>query len=508
MDAKLMAVLPLGAAMLASCTPGEEHKNVLFLMVDDMRDWTGYLDGYEARVYTPNIDRLASQGIAFTNAHTAASISCPSRNAIFTGKRPSTTGLYNNDQWWKAVLPEEVTMPQYFKENGYRSVGIGKIFHHTPGNNPPCCWDECKEMVSDIPWNFADWTPEQFFLKYGYRGEIIPYPDWKPGNGLLPNRAELDWGAIPGKAEAEYGDCIAVDNFVEFIERKENKEPFFCAVGIFKPHLPWHVPQKYYDMYPLEDIVLPEVPADDLDDVPAIGKKLAKTRSKDYKYIKNAGKWKEAVQAYLASITFADAQIGKILDALEHSRYGKNTIVVLCSDHGWHLGTKGHWHKSTLWEECTRVPFVIKVPGCEPRFCDASVDLTNIYPTLISLCGLPEKDDLDGYDMTPLITGDAKVWNYPARTEILRGNMAVRDSQWRYIHYSDGGEELYNMADDPNQWYNLADNPEYKAIKDNLKQWVPEVYAESLASKTDFFFDPYAYTYLHKETGQFIDGKK
>lgn len=500
--------LPLAMIAACSCTAEPDtDKNVLLIMLDDMRDWAGYLGGYEGTVYTPNIDRLAGQGIAFTNAHTVASISCPSRNAIFTGKRPSTTGLYDNNQWWKAVLPNEVTMPQYFKDNGYYSVGIGKLFHHTPGNNPPCSWDECDEMVSDIPWNFADWSPEKFFLNYGYRGEIVPYPDWKPGNGLLPNSAELDWGAIPGKAEEEYGDCIAADRFEKFISRNIDR-PFYCAVGIFKPHLPWHVPQKYYDMYPLEEIVLPEVKDNDLDDIPQIGKRLAKAKSKDFRHIRDNGKWKEAVQAYLASITFADAQVGKVLDALEKSGKDKNTIVVLCSDHGWHLGTKGHWHKSTLWEECTKVPFIMRVPGYSHQICDAPVDLANIFPTLVSLCGLPQKSDLDGHDMTSLISGDSVNWNYPARTEILVGNMAVRDREWRYIRYSDGGEELYNMKEDPNEWYNLASDPKYASIKEMLGKWIPETFADPCPKKTDYYFDPYSYTYMHRTTGEFIDGKK
>lgn len=508
MDKNCLLILPLGAVSLCSCSGDKEQPyNVLFIMTDDMRDWTGYLGGYEGLVHTPNIDRLAEEGIAFTNAHTAASISCPSRNAIFTGKRPSTTGLYNNGQWWKAVLPDEVPMPQYFKEHGYYSIGIGKVFHHTPGNNPPCCWDENKEMVSDIPWNFADWTPEQFFLDYGYRGEIVPYPDWKPGNGLLPNRAELDWGAIPGKRESEYGDCIAADSFEEFIGRNMDA-PFFCAVGIFKPHLPWHVPQKYYDMYPLDEICLPEVKEDDLKDIPSVGKRLAKSKSKDFRHIRDAGKWKEAVQAYLASITFADAQVGKVLDALEKSGKAENTVVVLCSDHGWHLGTKGHWHKSTLWEECTRVPLIMKVPGLKHYVCEAPVDLVNIYPTLLSLCGLPPKDDLDGHDMTSLVTGKCTGWEYPAMTEILVGNMAVRDSSWRYIRYSDGGEELYDLKNDPNEWTNLAEDPAYDDIKASLGRWIPETFAESLPQKTDFFFDPYAYTFMDRKTGKFIDGRK
>ena len=157
---------------------------MLFFTVDDMRDYVGYLNAYGGIVHTPNIDRLAESGMAFTNAHTAATVCCPSRNAMLTGKRPSTTGLYENSQWWKAAIPDLVTMPQHFKNNGYYTAGAGKIFHHTPGNNPPCSWDEFQDQVFDDPWVFAEWSPEKYFLNFGYRGEKVPFPDWKPLNGI------------------------------------------------------------------------------------------------------------------------------------------------------------------------------------------------------------------------------------------------------------------------------------------------------------------------------------
>ena len=201
-------------------TPLAKDKyNVLLISIDDLKDWVGYLGGYEGKVFTPNLDRLAAQGVAFTNAHTAATVCCPSRNAMMLGKRPSTTGLYNNDQWWKATLPEEISMPQYFKSHGYYTAGAGKVFHHTPGNNPPCSWDEYQEQVFDDPWNFAEWSPERYFITYGYRGPIIPFPDWKPLNGLFPHKAESDWGPIPFKKEEAYGDVQAVNFAADFLNQ-------------------------------------------------------------------------------------------------------------------------------------------------------------------------------------------------------------------------------------------------------------------------------------------------
>ena len=483
--------------------------NVLIITVDDLKDWVGYLDGYEGQVFTPNIDQLAGEGLAFTNAHTAATVCCPSRNAFMLGKRPSTTGLYNNGQWYKAVLPDEIALPQYFKMHGYYSAGAGKIFHHTPGNNPPCNWDEFQDQVFDDPWNFAEWSAERYFLNYGYRAPIVPYPDWKPLNGIYPIRPELDWGPIPGKEADAYGDTKAVQFAQDFLSRAHT-QPFFLAVGIYRPHLPWHVPSKYYDRYPLSEIIVPEYRENDLADVPEAGKKLAAQGGEDFLQIRNENKLKEAVQAYLASITFTDDQVGAILESLAQSPYASSTIVVLWSDHGYHLGTKDHWHKQTLWEECTRIPFIMKVPGAAGNGseCSEPVDMTHVYPTLLSLCGLPKKGDLDGRDLSRLLEEPDSEWAYPAISEIGQGNVAIRSHNWRYIQYKDGSEELYNRDQDPNEWNNVASQEKYRAELDRHRNWVPEQFAPVLPGKTSFFFDPYHYTWLKKSSSKFIDGKR
>ncbi|MCX6326946.1 MAG: sulfatase [Bacteroidia bacterium] len=486
----------------------KEKYNVLFITVDDMRDYVGYLGGYGGKVHTPNMDRLASMGVAFTNAHTSVTVSCPSRNAMLTGKRPSTTGLYNNDQWWKAALPELVPMPQYFRNNGYYTAGAGKIFHHTPGNNPPCSWDEYQAQVFDDPWVFAEWSPEKYWLNYGYRTPKVPFPNWKPLNGIPTLGAEMDWGAIPGKKDGDYGDVQIVNFARKFLAQKHEK-PFFLALGTFRPHIPWHVPQKYFDMYPLDSIVLPIIKEDDLNDIPEAGKKLALDNN-DYNLIKDAGKYKEAIQAYLACITFADTQLGDILEALKKSDYNDNTIIVFWSDHGWHFGTKQHWHKQTLWEECTRIPFIIKVPGItKPNsVCDKPVDMVNVFPTLITLCGLPKMDGLDGHDMTPLLKNPGSEWNYPAITEIKVGHVAIRSQNWRYIHYNDGTEELYDRINDPNEWTNLAGDVKYNNIIEMHRKWIPASFAKPVPGKASYYFDPCTYTFMNRETGAFVDGKE
>lgn len=487
-----------------------EKPNVLLLSVDDMRDFVGFLDGYPGEVYTPNMDRLASMGIAFTNAHIACPLSCPSRNATMTGRYPSTTGLYDNNQWMKAVYPDMPTIPSYFKQNGYYTACAGKIFHHTPGNNAPSNWsdwEKCQDIVFDDTWQTADFTPEKFW-QYGYRGPIPQKPDWKPLNQIkgLPN--PMDWGPIPGKPAEEYGDIAVTEYAKKFLSCK-HESPFFLALGTFKPHIPWHVAKKYFDMYPLDEIVLPERLDNDLDDVPAGGRKLALDND-NYQVIRDAGKLKEAVQAYLACITFVDEQIGEILDALESSPYAKNTIVVFWSDHGWHFGEKDHWHKRTLWEECTRIPFVVYDPSNKNngKECNASVDMTAMFPTLISLCGLPELEGLDGVDISQLIRHPESKWNTPARTVFKKGNIAIRSDRWRYIRYADGGEELYDHSKDPHEWHNLANDPACQQIKQELGKWVPAEFHKPVAGKNTFLFDPYAFTFLNKETGAFIDGNK
>ncbi len=357
MNRSLFLVAVLAGALLLSCSsPRAARPNVLFLAVDDMNDWTSVLEGYGGKVHTPNIERLAKKGVSFVNAQTASSVCCPSRTALMLGKRPSTTGIYNNGQWWRPHMPDAVSIPMHFRKHGYTAVGAGKIFHHTAGNNPPDQWDDFQRLVfNDDPW-FRGAK-----LNYPW-SKHTPYPTGYPFSGMKGTPHEGDWGVLPGKPEREYDDARTADYAIRFL-RGVHRKPFFLACGIFRPHLPWYAPQRYFDLYPLDGVVLPEVLEDDLDDIPAEGRRLSKARRADFERIKKAGKWKEAVQAYLASISFADAQLGRVLDALERSPYKSNTVIVFWSDHGWHLGEKNHWHKMTLWEEAARIPFIWVAPA-------------------------------------------------------------------------------------------------------------------------------------------------
>jgi choline-sulfatase len=503
----LVALTFLGAVGIARAKHQDDRPNVLFLAVDDMKDWVNCLGGYEGTVYTPNIDRLAKRGTLFTNAHCPSPKCAPSRAAILTGLRPSTTGLYDNGHWWLPHLPDVVTIPSRFRRSGYRVVGAGKIFHHTAGNHPPNQWDDFQRLTfQEDPWfrgvelNYPWSHPE-------------PFPEGFPFSGVKGLGHENDWGALP-IADKEYDDAVTTAYAVRFLKKwgsedhSSKPKPFFLACGMFRPHLPWYVPQKYFDMYPLADIVLPTTRADDLDDLPAEGLKFAKARRSDFEKIRSAGKWKQAVRAYLASITCADARVGRVLDALSESPTAQNTIIVLWSDHGWHLGEKQHWHKTTLWEEATRVPLIICAPGYGPAVCDRPVSLLDLYPTLNELIGFDADDSHDGVSLVPLLRNPRAEWRRPAVIEFKRGNAAVRSQRYRYIRYRDGGEELYDHETDPYEWHNLADSEEYAAIKNELASWIAQDWAESAPTKGAYQFDPHAFTWTHKKTGSVTKGKE
>ncbi|MBL62508.1 MAG: iduronate-2-sulfatase [Opitutae bacterium] len=474
--------------------------NVLFVAVDDMNDWVGFLDGYPGEEHTPNLDRLAAQGTAFTNAHVAAPVCCPSRAAVMSGRLPTSTGIYGNQQWIKPHLPKLDTLPQTFRNHGYHAVGSGKIFHHTAGNNAPGQWDLYRRLVfTDDSW--ARTSP----LLYPYSPHKA-LPKNFPFCGITLYSREVDWGTL-AKPEKDYDDAQTIDFGIEFLSKKKDK-PFFLACGVFHPHLPWYVPQKYLDLYPLDSIVLPEAPSDDLDDVPKPGRQLALHKSDNLKKIRDRGKWKEAVRHYLASISFADAQVGRLLNALEKSAHAKNTIVVLWSDHGWHLGEKGHWHKRTLWEEATRVPLVIAAPshGKPGQRCSRPVSLIDLYPTLLELCRLPPKAGLDGDSLVPLLKNPQAPRRKPAIIVEAGRHVAIRDERFRYVRYGDGSEELYDHEDDPNEWSNRAKDPKLAEVKERLAQWIPKKWAKQAPTKNAYRFDPWKYEWTVKATGDVISG--
>lgn len=497
-----IAILDLVACSINfAAEPRADAPNVLFIAVDDLNDWVGCLGGCPGRVETPHIDALAAEGMLFTNAHCAAPVCNPSRTAVMTGLRPSTTGVYNNGHWWRPALPDVVTLPEHFGRNGYLVEGGGKVFHHTPGFNPPEQWDTYFHQVFDDPWH----RPSP--------GSAMPvrtlnWPDGFPLNridnvaeGRRPpaNPLEFDWGPFD-KPDAEMGDGRMVEWAVDFLSRGHDR-PFFLAAGIFRPHLPWYAPRSYFEQYPLDEIVLPEVPEDDLDDVPEAGVEMARYRGDEWRLLKNRDRWTDAVQAYLASISFADALVGRLIDALHRSPYAANTIIVLWSDHGWHLGEKHHWHKFTLWEEATRVPLIVVAPGVtSPGRCAQPVSLIDLYPTLVELCGLPARSEFEGESLVPLLADPESGWDRAAVvTTQGPGNHAVRSRDFRYIRYADGGEELYDHRTDPNEWTNLAVDGSRAELIQRLSGYLPASNAPPVPGKNHWSFDPDSYTWQARD---------
>lgn len=418
--------------------------NVLFIAIDDLRDWIGYL-GANEQVKTPNLDRLASRGLRFTRSYCAAPVCNPSRTALMTGLRPSTSGVYDNGTDWREAVPNDlVTLPMHFKANGYLVAGAGKIYHEA--------------YRRDSDWNL---------YKAAERKQPQPKGDDRGVGGIVFAPVDCDDG--------ELEDYKTVTWTIDQLKQKRDA-PFFLACGLHKPHMPWFVPRKYYDMYPLEQIKLPPTIPNDLDDVPPAGVQMAKPWG-DHAAIVKANRWKDAVQGYLAAITYADAQIGRLLDGFDKSGHKDNTIVMLWCDHGWHLGEKEHWRKFALWEEATRSPLIIVAPGVtRPNtVCNRTVDFMSIYPTLTDLCSLSTPAHVEGKSIRSLLTKPDATWDAPAITTYLFKNHAVRTAQWRYIRYANGDEELYDETKDPHEWTNLAKKSEFANVKTELAKSMPTV---------------------------------
>jgi len=419
-----------------------EKPNVLFIAVDDLNHWVGHL-GRNKQTKTPNIDRLAAMGVTFANAQCAAPVCNPSRAALLSGKRPSTTGIYDNNSFFMEVLNPGESLVMQFKNAGYDTLGTGKIWHGGLG------WQEQWTAIQEETFKKGKVSDRSI-------GKLVFGPIVEGGDEALPDTGIADYGI------SELG--------------KTHDKPFFLALGFHKPHLPWNVPQKYYDMHPLADIQLPPTKEGDLSDVPPAGVAIAKPEG-GHAAVLASGRWKEAVQAYLATITYLDGQIGRVLDAYDKSPQKNNTIIVFWGDHGWHLGEKSHWSKFTLWEEAARAPFIWVVPGLTKPggFCKSPVDFMSVYPTLCDLASLPKPAWLEGDNIRPLLADPAAAWNGVGVTTFGQNNHAVRTDRWRYIRYADGGEELYDHSNDEYEWTNLAAKPEHAALKAELARHFPAV---------------------------------
>ncbi len=439
------SVLPVVVSSLAWSKP-----NVLFIAVDDLNDWVGCLKGHP-QAKTPRIDELAERGTLFTNAHCQSPLCNPSRTSLMTGLRPSTTGIYGLTPWFRD-LPEwkdVVSLPQHFSRNGYRTYATGKIYHNNYGHVPGTEFDVVGPRASVGPW---------------------------PKEKLVDTPAEMrmmDWGCFPHRDE-DKGDWKVASWAVEQLNAKP-KEPFFLSVGFFLPHVPCFATEKWFALQPEESLELPLIRHDDRNDTPRFSWYLHwKLPEPRLKFLEEHNQWKNLVRSYLASTSFVDSQVGRVVDALEANGLADNTIIVLWSDHGWHLGEKLITGKTTLWERSTRVPLIFAGPGTtKGAKCDRSVELLDLYPTLVDMCGLPDVDHLEGQSLVPFLQDAAANRDRPAITTHNPDNHGVRSERWRYIVYADGSEELYDVQSDPNEWTNLANRPEHGNVITEHRRWLP-----------------------------------
>ena len=407
----------------------QQHLNIILLCIDDLRDWVGYMDSHPG-VHTPNIDRLRARSLSFDHAYCSVPVCLASRGSTLWGISPQSAGLYTDSDLkpYRALFedPNLQPLPWWFSQAGYETISTGKVFHWGMGTKR--YWDVFKPYPS-IP------------VTYGDHGTFFDF-------GLLPEGEQ-------------HADQVAADFAVQQINQAR-KHSWFMAIGLFQPHVPWRLPKWAFDLHPLDDVVLPVVRDDDLEDIPPAGVKLAQFPSLEaegktvtgHDLVVGSGLWRNHVQAYLAACSHTDAMVGQILDALDNSPHAQHTAVVLWSDHGYHLGEKLHWRKMALWEQATRVPLLLDVPGrveANSSF-DSPVSLLDLAPTLTDIAGIPTPSQFQGQSLLGITREQARA--RPAHM-VWGEAESLRVDNWRWTRYADGGEELYNLAEDPREHNNL-----------------------------------------------------
>lgn len=419
--------------------------NVLFIAVDDLNTDLGCYGN--TFVKSPNFDRLAKIGVRFDRAYNQFPLCSPSRSSLLTGQRPDVTGIYELKTHFRETLPNIVTLPQLFKNNNYYTARIGKIYHYgvpgqigTDGLDDPISWNH------KINPKGRDKTEE---------------PEVKNLTPARPLGSALAWRATEG-TDDEQTDGISANEAIKILEQKKD-EPFFLAVGFYRPHSPYVAPKKYFDLYPVDKVPLPKEIANDLDDIPD-----AALFTKPPHWGLSEADRREALRAYYATISFMDAQVGKLLDAVERLKLSDNTIIVLWSDHGYNVGQHGQWMKQSLFENSARVPLIISVPGVtKGKSSGRTVELLDIYPTLAELTGLDPHQKLQGQSLVPLLKKPDAPWNKPAYTQVRRNAImgrSVRTERFRYTEWDGGkaGVELYDHQNDTYEFTNLSEKAEYK----------------------------------------------
>jgi len=456
-----LLLLLLPATTVTAADSPTVKPNVLMICIDDLNDWVGFLGGHPQSI-TPHMDSLAGRGRIFANAHCAVPVCTCSRVSVMSGVAATTHGSYEIGPRYEQLpaLAKIPTIQRYLKDNGYYTLSGGKVLHHGFGGR----------LAGDIDRSLGR--------------RKAPRPK-KPMNRPSDWSGAWDWGAYPAD-DVEMGDFQLAKAAATALQEDFGK-PFFMSVGFFRPHVPLFVPPKWFDLYDAEEIILPRNPKSDLDDLPpnflSINNyTVAPTHAEVIKH----GTRRSLTHAYLASISFVDHCVGIVVAALASSLHADNTIIVLWSDHGFHLGEKQHWAKRSLWEESTRVPLVLVGPGIKSgEECREPASLIDIYPTLIEMCGLPANRHLEGVSLLPQLKDPATPREQPAITSSYFGNHAVRSRDWRLVVYEDGPRELYDHRNDPDEFKNLAGNPAYKATRDQLANWIPEDAAPEFKAKSE-----------------------
>ena len=445
----------------------ESKPDIVLIIVDDLNDWLGCLDGHPD-AYSPNIDALAEHGMLFPQAYCNSPQCRPSRTSMMHGVYPFKTGTYFNARFQNEAPIKTPAMQQFFMNQGYRVASGGKVFHGTPG-------------------------------RYGdslFRKPADPKPP-KGENNFNAMAAPNDGYALDAKDE-EMSD-YKVATWASEQWQMVTEKPLLMTVGFFRPHRPLHVPKPWFEKFPLSSIRRPAEPVgvDDWEDMPEFSRRLARTHAhkplhqglSDHEYIVENQQWDATIRAYHASIAFVDRQIGRFLDTIKKNPRGRETYIILTSDHGWHLGEKKHWCKGAIWEQTTHVPFIVSGPGIEPGSkCLQPVSLIDVYPSLVDLAGLEVPAWLDGTSIKSQLT-DPESPRGPAISSYGEGNTSIRTLNWRYIRYEDGSEELYDHRSDPNEWTNLAQVPDHKDVKIRLMNLIPANQHAGL--KVQDWFDRY-----------------
>jgi len=465
-----LAALAIG--LVPSVLAKEPSPNVIFFAVDDLCDWVGAMGHTQAK--TPNMDALAQGGVSFNNAHCPGVFCAPSRSAIFTGRFASTTGCYRTEIYFHNH-PELRPLQVSFSKAGYTTYGAGKLFHHQAGYIDHRGWTEFflrNKAAKREGWPLDSW------------GKDTPLPDPFPTS--IYNRGRqitggmfLEWAAIPNEREKDMADTRRVNWACDILKQKHDK-PFFLAVGLYAPHFPNYVPKKYFDLYDADQIKAPPYKEDDLDDLPPLIKRRKVNRKRQHHdRLVELGAVEQAIHGYLAAISYADAMLGRVLKALKQSSHANNTVVVLWSDHGFQHGQKGDWGKHTLWERTSNVPFIWSGRGvAKGKTINATVSLIDMYPTFVEMCGLPSVEGLEGKSLAGMLRTPAKATDRDVYLPYLDpGGYAIINQKWRYIHYSDGTEELYDVQNDPHEWNNLAGHMKWEKVKQKLKASAPESFA-------------------------------